>query len=57
MSDEKESAQPELHEVSDRLAAGLETCRSVVANYKSLLQAEQPLENPQAPAPLQDSQS
>ena len=57
MSDEKESAQPELHEVSDRLAAGLETCRSVVANYKSLLQAEQPVEKPQAPAPLQDSQS
>ena len=30
----------ELDDVNERLAAGLETCRSIVANYKSLIAGE-----------------
>ena len=30
----------ELNDVNERLAAGLETCRSIVANYKSLIAGE-----------------
>lgn len=33
-------ADTELGDVNERLAAGLETCRSIVANYKSLIAGE-----------------
>ena len=35
MSDDE--LPPELNEINGRLAAGLATCRSITANYKSLI--------------------
>jgi len=37
MPTEKSPSEAELAELSESLAAGIETCQSVVANYKSLL--------------------
>jgi hypothetical protein len=34
---EKLKAEVDVNDVNGRLAAGLETCRAVIANYKSLL--------------------
>jgi hypothetical protein len=34
---EKLNAEVDVDDVSGRLAAGLETCRAVIANYQSLL--------------------
>jgi hypothetical protein len=35
------SPEGDLDELHDRLANGLESCRSVIANYKSLLTSDQ----------------
>lgn len=37
MADEKLKAEVDVDDVNGRLAAGLETCRAMIANYKSLL--------------------
>jgi hypothetical protein len=37
MSGEKPSSEIHTDELNERLNAGIETCRSVVANYRSLL--------------------
>ena len=39
-----------LDEVNARLSDGLKTCRSVVANYKALLLADQDDDEPSSPA-------
>ena len=41
MPGEKLPSQPDLGELSDQLQDGIETCRSVIANYRSLLTDEQ----------------
>lgn len=37
MPDEKPNSEADLGELNDKLAAGIETCRSVIANYRSFL--------------------
>ena len=50
MSDEKTLPDTRLDEVNERLSDGLKTCRSMVANYKALLLAEQSDDEPQSDA-------
>jgi hypothetical protein len=38
--------KPDLDEINKRLTAGLATCRSVIANYKSLLTNADVIETP-----------
>lgn len=41
MGDEKVSPEPKLSDIHDRLQSGIETCRSVIDNYRSLLTEDQ----------------
>jgi hypothetical protein len=37
VSGQNSNSETQIDDLNERLSAGLETCRSVVANYKSLL--------------------
>lgn len=41
MSGEKLPPESDLNELSEQLQGGIETCRSVIANYRSLLIEDQ----------------
>jgi hypothetical protein len=42
---------PDIEEVNEQLSDGLKTCRSMVANYKALLTADQKPEPSEEPDP------
>jgi hypothetical protein len=41
VSGENSASETHIDDVNERLSAGIETCRSVVANYRSLLANDQ----------------
>jgi hypothetical protein len=49
VSVEKPSPEPQLDQISERLTVGIECCRSVVANYKTLLTDNQAANPSDAP--------
>ena len=44
MSEERLATDAELSDLNQRLKGGIETCRSVIANYRSLLTNDEPLD-------------
>lgn len=54
MPGQKLPSEPDLNAINEELTAGLTTCRSVIANYKSLL-TDDKAESPDAEeAPVED---
>jgi hypothetical protein len=57
MGGDRPPSEPEFRKVQERLQAGIETCRSVMANYRSLLaRDERPAEPPAADDVQSESQ-